>query len=106
MMNLDASGNDVYLDPDLPVVDVSEGDVSEGDLSVVDVTGGDSSSGDVSVGDVTPDPSYVYIVETQQLQLQSSQRIESQNEALISILLIIVVVGLLHYIYKFFRIFI
>jgi cobalamin biosynthesis Mg chelatase CobN len=45
------------------------------------------------------------IHETQTLQLESSNRIESQNEAVISILLIILVVGLLHYIYRFFKLF-
>ncbi len=45
------------------------------------------------------------IQETQALQLASSQRIEVQFEAVISILLIIVVVGLLHYIYRFLKLF-
>lgn len=45
------------------------------------------------------------IQETQALQLASSQRIEVQLEAVISILLIIVVVGLLYYIYRFLKLF-
>ena len=42
---------------------------------------------------------------TQALVLESNQRLELQNEASISILLIFLVVGTLNYIYKFFRMF-
>lgn len=45
------------------------------------------------------------LLETQEQVLLSSQRIELQNEASISILLIFLIVGLLNYIYKFFKMF-
>lgn len=44
--------------------------------------------------------------ETETAQLESLIRIEAQNEAVISILLIILVVGLLHYIYRFLKMFV
>lgn len=45
------------------------------------------------------------LLETQEHLLVSNQRLELQNEACISILLIFVIVGLLNYIYKFFKMF-
>ena len=99
-----------------------ESDVSGGDsgFSESTVSSGDPvSSGDTSSGNVVTPGSALYsdtdnpeltelfvsFQETQSLLLESSQRIESQLEAVISIFLIILVVGLLHYIYRFFKLF-
>lgn len=43
--------------------------------------------------------------ETIAMLLESNQRIEQQNEACISILLIFLIVGMLNYVYKFFKLF-
>ncbi|MDE6016780.1 MAG: hypothetical protein K2H41_14020 [Acetatifactor sp.] len=48
---------------------------------------------------------FAELQETGTAQLESLTRIEAQNEAVISILLIILVVGLLHYIYRFLKMF-
>lgn len=117
----DSSENDIQPEEseEASAGDTSTGDVTQGDA---DTSTGDVSQGDTPAEDVTPgNPGSVYvttdlseydgsllelIAETEQQQLQSLQRIELQHEALISILLIIIVVGLLQYIYKFFRLFI
>ncbi len=112
----------------------SEAAVSAGDVKPSDapVSGGDPAlpetaapSEAVSGGDVLPpakdtvtkpyDASVDYsgledlfaeLQETEIAQLESLTRIEAQNEAVISILLIILVVGLLHYIYRFLKMFV
>ena len=104
--------------------DVSGGDgpgveVSSGDAPVVDISVGDVSGGDYPPGNTLPDQIVKEVIldnpdvlnllcsiyETEQLKLESSLKIEAQNEAVISILLIILVVGMLHYIYRFFKLF-
>lgn len=65
------------------------------------------SSGDVFTGTLGLDPqleSYA-LVDDMEMLLESTHRIEDQMEAVISILLVIVIAGLLHYIYRFLRIF-
>ena len=49
---------------------------------------------------------FVDLQETETAQLESLIRIEAQNEAVISSLLIILVAGLLHYIYRFLKMFV
>lgn len=64
------------------------------------------SSGDVtgSLGLDSQLESYA-LVDDMDMLLESTHRIEDQMEAVISILLVIVIAGLLHYIYRFLRIF-
>lgn len=82
---------------------VSEAPFTEALPSVVSV-----SSGDLLLVEYN-NPELMELLqsvqETESLLLESSTRIELQNEAVISILLIMVVVGMLHYIYRFFRLF-
>ncbi len=120
-----SSESDAAAGSSVPETEVSDGDAASSE----EVSSGDAvSSGDVvSAGDVVPgsnvpagNPLSGYVVtesgadspeflqsvqETQALLLQSSQRIELQNEAVISILLIFLIVGLLSYIYRFFKLF-
>lgn len=96
---------------------VSGGDPALPGTSVppkVTVSGGDALSPVKDTGTKTYDASTGYsgledllidLQETETAQLVSLTRIEAQNEAVISILLIIVVVGLLHYIYRFLKMF-
>lgn len=87
------------------------------DPSLTTVSPGDSASDDAG----TDIPYTVYtsspefetelltlledVRETQTMVLESNQRLELQNEASISIFIIFMVVGLLNYIYKFFKMF-
>lgn len=48
---------------------------------------------------------YEIILQDMDVLLESQARIQEQNEACISILLIFLVVGLLNYVYKFFKMF-
>ncbi len=124
-----SDGSDASLESDAAAgSSVPETEVSVGDAaSSEEVSSGDAvSPGDaVSAGDAIPggnvpagNPLSGYVVtesgadspeflqsvqETQALLLESSQRIEVQNEAVISILLIFLIVGLLSYIYRFFK---
>lgn len=112
-------------DPAVSAGDVrpSEASVSGGDPAVpgtaapseVTVSGGDAlpSAKDTITKpyDASADYSgledlFAELQETGTAQLESLTRIEAQNEAVISILLIILVVGLLHYIYRFLKIFV
>lgn len=64
-----------------------------------------SDAGTAAVMLVAPEDTSAALLDTQQALLASSQRLEQQNEACISILLIFLVVGLLRYIYNFFNMF-
>lgn len=98
---------------DTPFPTVSSGD--SGTTSSDNVSSGDAA------GTGTDSPYVVYtgspeyetealallqdVQATQALVLASNQRLELQFEACISVLLIFLVVGLLNYIYKFFKMF-
>lgn len=97
---------------------ISSGDAFEGDVSDNSSPGSvdkpSVSSGDIprqvvleQLSESNPELAILiqdlYTVEYQKMELLSD--IEEQNSAVISILLIFMVVGLLHYLYRFFKIF-
>lgn len=104
----DVSGGEVPSSEDV----VSSGDaVSSGNVSPAKdiVSSGDVVSPVYEIIEVDADAdSLEFLQSVQEIQvllLESSQRIELQNEAVISILLIFLIVGLLSYVYRFFRLF-
>lgn len=125
-----SDGLDASLESDSAVASsVPETEVSDGDAAFSEeVSSGDAVSAEdaVSAGDAVPGGSVPAgnplsgvvtesdadsleflqsVQETQTLLLESSQRIEVQNEAVISILLIFLIVGLCSYSYRFFKLF-
>ena len=96
----------------------SKGTVSGGDAeysssastSEGTVSGGDAGAGSPYIPGTVADP-YDYTQYLETLVTDSGtltaqmDRIQAQNEACISLLLIIVIVGMLNYVYKFFKIF-
>lgn len=103
--SLDSSGAEENLSYNFPLADysgtsiivLSSDSVSGGDL----IAGGPYTSGN---GEAAAGYQESILYDLDAL-LESQARIQEQNEACISILLIVIVVGLLNYVYKFFKIF-
>lgn len=73
------------------------------------VSGGDAGAGPYTSGTAAEPYDYSEYLETivtnSETLIAQNERLQEQNEACISLLLIIVIVGMLNYVYKFFKIF-